>query len=81
MNLLLRILHLKNKPTNNTCNRTTQLSPRKILPNTSTLPMQESNLRKIRTRASILVRHTLPRLGVRINPALRQEILAILAPE
>lgn len=80
MNLLLRILHLKRKPPNNTRNRTPQLRPRKVLPDTRPLPMQERDLREIRRRPAVIVRHGVPVL-IRVDPALRHELLAVLAPE
>lgn len=81
MNLLLRILHAKPKPPNNTRHSTPQLRPRKVLPNTTPLPMQERNLCEIRPRPTMLIRRLLPTLRIRINPSLRQEIVLRGAPE
>ena len=43
--------------------------------------MQEGNLGKVRARAAVLVRRLLARRGIRINPSLRQELVATVAPE
>lgn len=80
MNLLLGILHLKRKPAHHTRHGTPQLRPRKVLPNTRPLPMQERNLRKVRRRTPIIIRNLVPRF-VRINPSLGEKILTMLAPE
>lgn len=42
--------------------------------------MQERNLREIRRRPAIIVRDTVPVL-VRVDPALRYELLPVFAPE
>jgi hypothetical protein len=47
---------------------------------TRSLPMQERNLREIRRRPAIIVRDTVPVL-VRVDPALRYELLPVFAPE
>lgn len=81
MNLLLRILHAKPEPSNNTRHSTPQLRPRKVLPNTTPLPMQERNLREIRPCPTMLIRRLLPRHRIRIDPSFRQEILTRRTPE
>lgn len=80
MNLLLRILHLKPKSSNNPRNRTPQLRARKVLPNTRTLAMQESDLGEIRRRPTGMVNDLLPIL-IRVDPPVRTELLAVGAPE
>lgn len=80
MNLLIRILHLKRKSPNNTRNSTPELRPRKVLPNTRSLTMQEGNLSKVRRRASIVIRYLIPIL-VCIDPSLGVELFRVISPE
>jgi hypothetical protein len=74
MYLLIWILHIQRKPPKNTCHRTPQFCPRKILSDTTPLAMQERNLRIISPRPSIIIRNAVPVL-VRIDPSLRVEFL------
>ena len=75
VNLLLRILHLKPEPSNNTGHSTAQFSPGKVLANARTLSMQEGNLGKVRARTTILIRRLLPSSRISIDPAFREEVI------
>ena len=76
MNHLLRILHLKAEPAHNTRNRTAQLGTGKVLPNASTLAMQEGNLRKVGRRAARVISR-----AVGVDPPLGEESVSVGAPE
>lgn len=81
VNLLLGILHFKPEPAHNASDGTAQFRTREILANTRPLAVQEGDLREVRARASVLVGSLLARDGVRIDPALWQEVVAGFAPE
>lgn len=81
MNLLLRILHFKPEPANDTSHGAPQLSPRKVLPDTRPLAMQEGNLRKVGRCAPGLIGGLLAGGRIRIDPPLREELVACVAPE
>lgn len=80
INHLLGILHLKLKPSHNPSHRTSQLGPRKVLPNTRSLSVQKGDLRKVGRCASVVIDRGLTGL-VGVDPSLGDEILARLAPE
>lgn len=80
MNLLLRILHLKLEPPDNTSNSTAQFGSSKIFSDTGPLAMQESDLRIV-CRGTTIVVDDLLAVPVVIDPALWQELLPIVAPE
>jgi hypothetical protein len=79
-NLLVRILHLELKPAHHARNRAPQLGPRKILPYTRALAVQEGNLREVRRRPAVPIAR-LVALLVCVDPALRDVLVARVAPE
>ncbi|KAL4733337.1 hypothetical protein BDV11DRAFT_210298 [Aspergillus similis] len=81
MDLLLGILHGKLIPSHNPCNRTPQFRTRKVLPNTTPLPVQERNLRVVCRRSAVVVYASLSSNGIRVDPPLRTERVAVGPPE
>lgn len=79
-NLLVWILHLKLKSAHHTGNRTPELCACKVLPDTGTLAMQESNLGEI-CRCPTIAVTCLMALLIRIDPTLGTVLIPRLTPE
>lgn len=77
---LIWILQLHRKPANHPGHRAPQLRACKVLADARPLAMQEGDLREVGRCAAVVVHH-LVALLVRVDPPLRPELLARLAPE